>query len=68
MRRRDWLRNSAIAGSGLLLSKYLKRSHPFLFYPLSELRKEDFGDGFKWGVAAASYQTEGAWDTDGKSE
>jgi len=68
MRRRDWLRNSAIAGSGLLLSKYLKGSHPFLFYPLSELRKEDFGDGFKWGVAAASYQTEGAWDTDGKSE
>lgn len=32
------------------------------------LKKEDFGPDFKWGVAAASYQTEGAWNTDGKGE
>ena len=30
--------------------------------------KADFGTGFKWGVAASSYQTEGAWNVDGKSE
>jgi beta-glucosidase len=30
--------------------------------------KVDFGADFKWGVAAASYQTEGAWNLDGKGE
>lgn len=29
--------------------------------------KKDFGKDFLWGVAQASYQTEGAWNTDGKS-
>lgn len=30
------------------------------------LRKEDFGPHFKWGVAVAAYQIEGAHDLDGK--
>ncbi len=30
--------------------------------------RADFGSDFKWGVAAASYQTEGAWNADGKGE
>ena len=29
--------------------------------------KADFGKNFKWGVATASYQIEGAWNIDGKS-
>lgn len=33
-----------------------------------DFAKADFGSDFKWGVAAASYQTEGAWNTDGKGE
>jgi beta-glucosidase len=33
-----------------------------------EFVKADFGPGFKWGVAAAAYQTEGAWNLDGKGE
>ncbi len=32
----------------------------------TDLSKADFGDGFTWGVAHASYQVEGAWDQDGK--
>ncbi len=36
--------------------------------PVDGFSKEDFGSGFKWGVAAAAYQTEGAWNIDGKGE
>ncbi len=31
-----------------------------------ELKKSGFGKNFIWGAAQASYQTEGAWNTDGK--
>jgi beta-glucosidase len=33
---------------------------------MDELARDDFGSDFTWGVAHASYQVEGAWDTDGK--
>lgn len=68
MKRRDWVRNATIAGTGLMLSRYLKGSEVFGYQSLDEFTKTDFGAGFKWGVAASSYQTEGAWNLDGKSE
>jgi len=33
-----------------------------------DFTKVDFGADFKWGVAAAAYQTEGAWNKDGKGK
>ncbi|WKN30635.1 GH1 family beta-glucosidase [Porifericola rhodea] len=30
------------------------------------MRAQDFGDAFHWGVSSAAYQTEGAYNTDGK--
>jgi len=68
MKRRDWVRNTTIAGTGLLFSRYLAGSDLFRYVPAGDFLKTDFGTGFKWGVAAASYQTEGAWNLDGKSE
>ena len=68
MKRRDWVRNTTIAGTGLLFSRYLAGSDLFRYMPEGDFLKADFGAGFKWGVAASSYQTEGAWNLDGKSE
>jgi beta-glucosidase len=68
MKRREWVRNTTIAGTGLLFSKYLNTSELIRYAPAGDFLKADFGTGFKWGVAASSYQTEGAWNLDGKSE
>jgi beta-glucosidase len=67
MKRREWVRKTSMAGTGLLFSKYLKAGL-FRITPEGEMSKDDFGPGFKWGVASSSYQTEGAWNLDGKSE
>jgi beta-glucosidase len=68
MKRRDWVRNTAFAGTGLLFGRYLNSGNLLSYFPSGDLVKSDFGKDFKWGVAAASYQTEGAWNLDGKSE
>ncbi|RSK50195.1 GH1 family beta-glucosidase [Hymenobacter rigui] len=42
---------------------------PPAFYPASgpaAFSRADFGPDFRWGVSAAAYQTEGAWNLDGK--
>jgi beta-glucosidase len=68
MDRRNWLIKTGMAGTGLLLIKYLRAADRFGYMPVRDLVKADFGPDFKWGVAASSYQTEGAWNLDGKSE
>lgn len=68
MKRREWVRKTSIAGMGLLFSKYLGATNMFRFLPEGDFVKADFGPDFTWGVASSSYQTEGAWNLDGKSE
>jgi beta-glucosidase len=68
MDRRDWLIKTGMAGTGLMLMNYLKAADRFGYVTIGDLAKADFGPDFKWGVTASSYQTEGAWNIDGKSE
>ena len=68
MDRRDWLIKTGMAGTGLMLMNYLKAADRLGYATIEDFIKADFGPDFKWGVAAAAYQTEGAWNLDGKSE
>jgi beta-glucosidase len=68
MDRRNWLIKTGIAGTGLFFIKHLGAVDCFRYMPAKDFVKADFGPDFKWGVAASSYQTEGAWNLDGKSE
>ncbi len=64
MKRRKFL-NNTVKASSLFLANQL---YPFSNIPINEFpfKKSDFGKNFKWGVATASYQIEGAWNVDGK--
>jgi beta-glucosidase len=68
MKRRDWLRNTGIAGTGLWLGRYMRPAEMFRILTAGDFVKASFGQEFKWGVASSSYQTEGAWNIDGKGE
>ncbi len=62
MNRRQLLKNS-------LLTLPLLGMSPSQLFALSQqidFTKTDFGKDFIWGVAAAAYQIEGAWNVDGK--
>jgi beta-glucosidase len=68
MNRRNWIIRTGMAGSGLLLARYLGAADGYRYLPVEEFIKADFGPDFKWGVTSSSYQSEGAWNLDGKSE
>jgi beta-glucosidase len=68
MDRREWLLKTGMAGTVMLLMDNLGADNHFRYMPFGDFVKADFGPDFKWGVAAAAYQTEGAWNLDGKSE
>jgi beta-glucosidase len=68
MNRKEWIIRTGLAGSGIYLAGLLKGINLPLISDENSFSGSDFGSEFKWGVAAASYQTEGAWNEDGKSE
>jgi beta-glucosidase len=68
MKRRQWIKSTGTAALSLWLAKYLKAADLSLTREIKDFVKSDFGPDFKWGVASSSYQTEGAWNIDGKSE
>lgn len=61
MNRRDMMKLAALGAGGLLLPK-----PAYSFFMDPSFSKADFGPNFKWGVATAAYQIEGAYQEDGR--
>jgi len=55
------LKNTALGTAAVLTPRPLRD-----LIMAENFTKADFGSGFKWGVATAAYQIEGAWNEDGK--
>jgi beta-glucosidase len=62
MNRRDMMKLAALGTTGSLLIP--NQAYSFFLDP--SFTKADFGPNFKWGVATAAYQIEGAYQEDGR--
>ncbi|MBV5313937.1 MAG: beta-glucosidase [Prolixibacteraceae bacterium] len=75
MNRREWIKRSGYTGLSILLVNNIgagkSKNEEIIVDGIreaTEITKSDFGPDFIWGIASAAYQTEGAWNIDGKSE
>lgn len=74
MNRIDWMKWAGTAGVGIALERDINierwemSKKSISGKKTIDFGRADFGNDFKWGVASASFQTEGAWNTDGKGE
>ena len=58
-----------MAGTALLFLNNRLYASGFASSPEQlKFSRVNFGPDFKWGIASSSYQSEGAWNSDGKSE
>lgn len=65
--RRRFIQNFSALSGALILSPELIFPKNYQNYQQPVLRATDFGKNFTWGTASAAFQTEGAWNKDGKS-
>ncbi len=64
MNRREFLKKIIITTAGIWLST--KTNSMSIFS--KPLKKKSLSNNFTWGIASSAFQTEGAWNTDGKGE
>lgn len=64
MKRKEFIKLISAAGIGTLVSSGISRGS----FSNPPFKAQLFGNDFAWGTATASYQIEGAWQSDGKGE
>lgn len=66
MNRSEFLKASTAGLTGLFISEWVSKA--ITSDNAALLTSKMFGENFKWGVTTSAFQSEGAWNADGKGE